>query len=363
MDIIDPRIETLTVTYNSITYPISYFTPAIKIEGITDEAYPDWAVGTTFAKEDFCIIPELKRKYKSVADGNVGNFPAIKGSAHWVDYGAINSYLMFATDQDIGATTTGTDVLLEFDFSTATAIAGVDISFESAHVMLIDTLGIIYKSDYVALTSYSIDDAVVYAEKLWVSLQNTNVGNTPDTSPSFWVEAPERVYFSETISGTDFGCATFEGYFFDPIVVNTRSILTDLYWLPSSILRLKMTGETKLSTICLGVTESLGATIVGAKLRHESTSKFKISEFTGFKEILRYGKVRLLEGEVIYDTERFGYTSQIADRIMDRNIIWIPTTEDKFSEAISLGYIEQLEIPMEVATKTKSNVRIVGINK
>ena len=363
MDIIDPRIEILTVTYNSITYSATYYKPAIKIAGITDEAYPNWAVGTTYALEDFCIVPELKRKYKSASSGNIGNFPPIKGSTHWVDYGAINSYLMFATDQDIGAQSIGTDVLLEFDFSTATAIAGIDIRFVTAHVMLIDTSGITYKSDYVAGTTYLINEAVVFDDKLWVSLQNANTGHTPNTSPTFWVEAPERVYLSETILGTTYGVATFAGYFFDPITVKTRSILTGLYWLPSSILRLKMTGETKLSTICHGITESLGATIVGAKLRHESTSKFKISDFTGFREIIRYGKVRLLEGEVIYDTERFGYTSQIADRIMDKNIIWIPSDDDKFSEAISIGYIEQLEIPMEVATKTKSNIRVVGINK
>lgn len=363
MVIIDPRIETLTVTYDNITYSATYYKPAIKIEGITDESYPSWAVGTTFAAEDFCIIPELKRKYKSTASGNIGNFPAVKGSTQWVDYGAINSYLMFSTDQDIGAQTVGTNVLLEFNFGTATAIAGIDIRFVTAHVMLIDTLDITYKSDYVAGTTYLIDEAVVFSEKLWVSLQNANTGNTPDTSPTFWVEAPERVHFSETISGSSYGVSTFAGYFFDPIVVKTRSILTGLYWLPSSILRIKMAGEAKLATICHGITEDLGATIVGAKLRHESTSKFKVSDFTGFREVIRYGKVRLLEGEVIYDTARFGYTSQIADRIMDRNVIWIPTTQDRFSEAISLGYIEQLEIPMEVATMTKSNVRIVGINK
>lgn len=363
MDIIDPRVETLTVTYDSITYSATYYKPATKITGITDEAYPNWTAGTTFAEGDFCIVPELKRKYRSASSSNTGNFPPIKGSIHWVDYGAINSYLMFSTDQDIGAQSIGTDVLLEFNFNTATAIAGVDIRFDSAHVMLIDTSGITYKSDYIAGTTYLIDEAVIFDQKLWVSLQNANTGHTPDISPTFWAEAPERVFFSETIAGTTYGVATFAGYFFDPIVVKTRSILTGLYWLPSSILRIKMTGETKLATICYGTTENLGCTIVGAKLRHESTSKFKVSDFTGFREVIRYGKARLLEGEVIYDTERFGYTSQIADRIMDRNIVWIPTKEDKFSEAISLGYIEQLEIPMEVATKTKSNVRIVGVNK
>lgn len=363
MNIIDPRVETLTVTYDNIIYPATYYKPATTISGIVDEAYPNWAVGTTFAEGDFCIIPELKRKYLSATASNTANFPPVKDSTHWVDYGAINSYLMYATDEDIGAQTVGTDVLMEYDFSTATAIAGIDIRFGSAHVMLIDNSNINYKSDYVAGTTYIVDDAVVFDEKLWKSLQAGNTGNTPDTSPTFWEEVPELVYFSQTISGTSYGVETWAGYFFDPITIKTRSILTGLYWLPSSTLRIKTEGESKFGTIGYGALEDLGFTIEGARLRYESTSRFTVSDFTGFKSITRYGKVRLLEGEVLYDTDKFTYTSQIADRIMDKNVIWVPTEEDIFTDAISLGYIENFELPMTTFDMTSSPIRVVGINK
>ena len=362
MEIIDPKITTLSVTYNSITYSYDYYKPAIKITGITDEAYANWAVGTTFAAEDFCIVPELKRKYKSTVAGNLGNFPPEKNSTKWVDYGAINSYLMFSMDEDIGSQTVGTDVLLEFDFSTYTAISGIDISFLSARVMLIDTLGIVYKSDYIPGTTYLINEAVIYNDKLWVSLQNANIGHTPNISPTYWAEAPTRIHFDKTISGANYGVETFNDYFFAPLTTKTRSILTGLYWLPSSILRLKMTGAVKLASICHGITEDLGCSIEGMKLTHQSTSKFKISDYTGYRSITRYGKVRLIEGQIVYDTANFAYMSQIVDRVMDKNIIWIPTTTDIFSEAVSLGYIEQAELPMSKGEKTDTPIRIVGIN-
>lgn len=412
MDFVDPKITSLSVTYNDITYTTDYYNPAVKITGVTDQSYPDWSesivtagsfvvglkyqivtIGTTdftligasantvgvvftatgvgtgtgtaqsaYNTGDYVIIPELKRIFRSASDANVGKFPLAYLDTDWVDYGVINSYAMFATDENIGSKTTGTDSIFEFNFSVSNTIVGTDLDFVSADVLLINTDGINYLSDYVAGTTYAVDDAVVYNNSLWVSLLGSNTGNTPDVSPTYWVEAPERIFFDQNILGTDIGVPDFAAYFFAPIAKRTRYILTGLEWLPHSILRIKFTGALSIGTICLGRQESLGASLVGAKLRYQSTSKIKENSFTGFRDVIRYGKIRILEVDVIYDRDLFASTSQKIERIIDKNIVWIPTEEDTFSEAITIGYIENFDLPMDDFDISKSTTRIVGVS-
>ena len=43
-----------------------------------------------------------------------------------------------------------------------------------------------WRQAYAAGTTYAIDDAVLFNGSAYVSLQNSNTGNTPDASPAFW---------------------------------------------------------------------------------------------------------------------------------------------------------------------------------
>src|SRR5207248_3260193 len=43
-----------------------------------------------------------------------------------------------------------------------------------------------YTGSYAASTNYAIHDAVSWQGSTWVSLQSSNLGNTPDESPYWW---------------------------------------------------------------------------------------------------------------------------------------------------------------------------------
>jgi len=363
MNYIEPKTETLSVTYNDITYETTYYKPATTISGVVDESHSNWAVGTTYATGDYVIVPELKRIYRSTSNSNVGNFPLEIDTTDWVDFGAINSYLMFATDEDIGSQTSGTDGYLEFDFSQSNTIAGLDLEFTTSYTMLIRTDTITYLGTYASGTTYNIDERVYYQQKLYKSLVGSNTANTPDTSPTFWEEDTDNVYFNETILGTDIGCSTYGEYFYTSAKSLTRKIITDLEWLPSSILRIDFVGSWKAGTMCYNTLEDFGCTLVESKIRYQSNSKITTNEFTGFRTVLRLGRVRILDCDVIIDAELFGDTLQKADNLIDKNIIWVPSTEDKFTEAISIGYIEDLDVPMNNSQKFQTKLRIVGVSK
>ena len=365
MQYIDPKVTTLSITYDTVTYTHDYYNVPTIMTGVVDEAHPDWAVGTVFGVGDYCIVPELKRIFRSTKAANTGEFPLDINNldVSWVDYGTINSYKAFSTDSDIGSQTTGTDGVLEFDFSQSNSIVGVDLNFITAEILLIKTDGINYLSDYVAGTTYAVDDAVIEGNALYISLQAGNIGNLPSTSPAQWIVNTDRIYFDEQIDGKDIGCSTYGEYFYTSAVPLSRKVLTGLTWLPESNLRIKLNGAFKLGTIGYNNIREFGATIVESKLRYQSSSKIKTNEFTGFRTVLRFGTVRLLDVDIIFDEELFGQTSQTVSELIDKNIVWIPTTVDKFTEAISIGYIEDFELPMNVNTKFKTTARIIGVSK
>ena len=362
MNYVKPLENNLSVVYNGITYEVSYYKPPLTLTGITDETYPEWAVGTTYNVGDYVKIDALKKIYRSTLASNTGNYP-LADTVNWVDYGSLNSYNMFCSDENIGSTTTGTDSVMTFDFSGSDTVAFIDVNFITARVTLFDTLNYVYKNDYNAATTYAVNDAVYYNKKIYVSLVDSNSGNTPDVSPTQWAENTNDVYFNEEIHGYDIGCLSFSEYFYTEKTIKKRVILTGLEWLASSILRVEMIGSYEIGTIVYGTEKTLGCSLVGSTLQYEDRSLISNNKFTGFRTVKRYGKIRILDCSVIFDTDEFNVQTSKIDDIISRNILWIPTHADKFSESISIGYIENFTIPMENATKTQTQTKIIGVSK
>jgi len=361
MNYVNPLLTELSITSNDIEYTENYYTPTTYLTGVTDEAYSDWLVGTAYNVGDYVIVPELKRIFRS-ATSHTGTFPP-SDSTVWQDWGVVNSYAMFASDSNIGSLTTGTDSIMEFDFSQSDTIVGVDLNFVSATIILFDTSTITYLGDYAGGTTYAIDEAVLYDGILYSSLTAGNTGNQPDISPTEWDERDDLVYFDESILGSDIGCLDYADYYYTDKTDKKRVILTDLEWLPESILRITMSGASSIGTINYGKVDEMGVTLRGTSLSYESTSAFSTNEFTGYREIIRYGKVRILEVVITYDLDDFNVLSTKIDDIIDKNIIFIPSSLDKFSEQITIGYIEKFKLPVSQFQDTQTVARVIGVNK
>jgi len=360
MNYVNPNTQQLSVTYDSITYYANYYKPATLLTGVVDEAYSNWAAGTTYAVGDFAIIPELKRIYRSASE-NTGKFPAIENSIDWVFWATLNSYNMFASDINIGSKTNGTNKVMEFDFSRSDTIAGLDLDFILAQVILFSTTGINYLGDYVPATIYNTDDAVLDGGILYSSKIDTNTGNTPGTSPIQWEVRNDLIFYNEAINGNDIGCLSYGEYFYTDAKINKRVVIAGLEWLPSSILRITLDGEASIGTIVYGKEEELGATLVGSSLTFEDKSTISTDAISGFRTVKRYGSVRVIDCSIIYETDDFNVLAQKISGILSRNILWIPTDLDKFSEAVDIGYLEKWRLPMEAASKSQTQATIVGV--
>ena len=313
MNFAELKEEVLSVEHEGITYQKTIYKNATTITGVTDEQYPEYSETQKYLHGDNVIVPELKSIYRSTIgtkeEPNVGNFPCIQNSEKWVWFGYVNSANMFALDENIGAKTVGTDVVITMDFNQCNILSFVDCKF---HLLTVS--------------------------------QKCNTTQ----------EVTEFV-----ISGKDISFDDFAEYCFKP-TKQKRKVILDLEWLPSSTVTLTFTGDMSIGTLGIGREEELGFNIIGNLLTWESQSKFDINQFTGFRTVLRKGSVRVLSAELIVDTNNFNSTAMRVDEIFDRYMLWIPTKKDVFAENIDIGYLENFS--MKANDKSiPTQCKIVGV--
>lgn len=310
MNFADLKRETLTVTHGGVTYSKELYVSATSVTGIADESYPAWNVATTYTVGAYVIVPELKSIYKS-GSSNTGIFPP-SDSTTWTWWGFINSMNMFACDENMGSQTIGTNAVITMPFNQNNVLGIVDTDFSTLNIKQID------------------------------NILNEEIKNID-------------------IASRDISCSSFAEYCYKKTILNRKIIIQDLEWHPNSKVVLTFSGTCKIGTIGMGFLEDLGIVLLGTSLDWESKSKIKIDEFTGYRSVIRYGKVRVLNVNVLFGIEEFNSTALKIDYILDRNILFVPTELDNFSEMISIGYIEKFKLPIENSNKIQTSTSIVGV--
>lgn len=131
MNFIDLKREVLSVTHNDITYTKEVYKSTSLITGVSDAAHPAWTSTQEYLTGEYVVVPELKAIYRSTST-NTDKFPLEYLGSDWVFWGFINSYNMFASDENIGSHTTGEDIVITLDFSQMNTLALLDIEFEGS---------------------------------------------------------------------------------------------------------------------------------------------------------------------------------------------------------------------------------------
>lgn len=310
MNYVELKKETLSVTYNNVTYSKEFYAPAISVTGVVDETHPSWNDTAAYTVDDYAIVPELKSIYRCSVN-NTGKFPAGNPS-FWTFWGYLNSVNMFACDESIGSKTIGTDVVVTLPFSRCNTLAIVDTDFSFVNIKQINNK-----------------------------------------------TSEEVVNFTK--NSRDISCASYSEYFYKPVDTKRKVIVDNLKWLPNSNLVITFTGSCKIGTIGRGLIQDLGMTMLGTSLDWETRSKIKVDEFTNFRTVLRYGKVRVLTVQLIFKIDEFNRTAKKIDDLLDKNILFIPTNQDKFSELITIGYMEKFKLPLDNPETIQTSTQIIGV--
>jgi len=286
-----------------------YLAPSV-LNGVVDENYPEYSSSTTYNTGDYVIVSALKTIYKCAADNVQGVYPP-SDPTKWVDFGFINSYRMLAVDEQIGEKTEGQDIYMELDFSRSTTIAFINTDFEEVTLQQFDGDGNLVKE---------------------VSLQSK-----------------------------DISCSSFAQYFLDEAKRKTRIIEFNFSWIGTSTLKVQFTGETKIGSMVVGKSQELGITLYGTTLTFQDKSVVHRDEITGFRKVLRHGNIRVLEAKIATYNSDFNQIAQKLTQIVGKNVLWIPTNLDKFSEMINIAYIEKAPLPINNPKINETSITLIGV--
>lgn len=201
-----------------IIRPVTVTDSVLDASNITENDFPQWAVGTTYAIGAKVIVLSTHRIYESLVGSNLGNDPTTDDGTKWLNIGATNRWRAFDNTITDQATNT-TSITYSFDpQSLVNSIAFFNLEAIEIEVTVTDPV-----------------DGVVYDETVSL-VDNSAVEN-------WW------------------------SYFFEPIVRKSELVLFDLPNYVSAIVDVSInagTGNTaKVGQIVFGNQKTLGLTTYG----------------------------------------------------------------------------------------------------
>lgn len=381
MKYVNPPTEILSITSNNNTYSKTIYKQPSLLEGVTDESYPDYSSDSTYNTGDFVIVPELKTIYRCTADSTKNKLPPEYPDL-WVDWGFVNSYLMLATDEDIGAQTTGTDVKIEIDFNLSDTLGLINTEFveilleewnTAINVITGELLGTgdgsnkTFYTDYKPVlteseTIYKNGNALTRDTDYTIDYATGTV--TLNDAPADGDKIKADYTFCSVrriIQGKEIGVDTYAEYFYSPLQEKTRAIVQNLDWDSPNKLRLTFSGNTKIGNLLIGNSQDLGITLMGTSLSFRDKSKIDNNPNTTYRKVIRYGHIRVLDAKIIFTNPQYDTVAKKINEIIGKNALFIPNEQDCYTEMSNLAYIESVNLPINNSVITQSNMTLIGV--
>ena len=247
---------------------------------VSENDYPAWASGTTYAQNAFCISPVTHRVYQSLVANNSGRDPTdvnnqSGATPYWEDYGPTNQWAMFdgeANTQTVAASPL--TVVLHARVVTDMYLAGV------------------------------------VADTVTVTVRDAPGGNTIFT----------QAYSMEASAPADY----YE-YFFDPFKPLTDLLVrsVDPYGNGEvTVVLSSSSGTVKCGLLAVGSVSALGDTQYGAKAKPKSYSSIKTDKF-GRTSIVRRKATTDLSATAMLKLEDANDVLATIQGLLDVPAVWI----------------------------------------
>jgi hypothetical protein len=283
---------------------------------------------------------------------------------------------------------------------------------------LISTTAVETYPTYAAGTTYAINAFVVYLNKVYQSLQASNTGNTPGTSPTFWqyisVGNKQAMFDSEVstqttattslttvvapaviinslayleLQGTQLQVEVRDGaggtivynktialdntiildwymYFFEPYNPKTEVILSDVPPYLNARITTTLTGSSgstvKIGSMIYGTVYKLGTTQYGVSSGIRDYSVKQTDDF-GNTTFLQRAFSRRMEANVFMNNTALAFNQRLLTTLRAVPAVWIGSTEDNFSPITVFGYYRDFNIDISYPTFSLCRIEIEGL--
>jgi hypothetical protein len=283
---------------------------------------------------------------------------------------------------------------------------------------LISTTAVEAYPTYAAGTPYALNAFVVDLNKVYQSLQASNTGHTPDSSPTFWqyisvgnkqamfdnevstqttatttlttVVAPAVIINSLAyleLQGTQLQVEVRDGaggtivynktialdntiildwymYFFEPYNPKTEVILSDVPPYLNARITTTLTGSSgstvKIGSMIYGTVYKLGTTQYGVSSGIRDYSVKQTDDF-GNTTFLQRAFSRRMEANVFMNNTALAFNQRLLTTLRAVPAVWIGSTEDNFSPITVFGYYRDFNIDISYPTFSLCRIEIEGL--
>lgn len=273
----------------------------------------EWVAGT-YNKGDQRIKSSTHRIYEVVADPSTSDDPEVGvdlDPPSWIDVGATNRWRMF--DNTVSSQTTGANINVFIENQPIiTSVSGFNISgTDLVKVQLLTDTGFTYERDIIMQ-----DDSVV---------------------GGWW------------------------DYFFEPIVAQTRFIITDLPMYPNTQLIVRTYGdEVAFGELIIGRGQNIGTTQHGTGWQGLDFSVKERNQFGEFT-VVQGLTADLLDYDIKVEKTRFGYVKGILKSLTGIPTVWIGNPSDTNDGTAVFGYYRDAQINFTSPSIIDMTVQVEGL--
>lgn len=288
---------------------------------VAETDYPEFALTTTYAEGDRCIVIATHKVYESLADGNVGNYPptdVLADVPKWLEVSATNRWKAF--DTSVGTLTENANSI------TYTITPGV----------IFDSIA------FLALTAQTVQikltdpvDGVVYHETV----------NLLDMIPTGTIPAMD-----------------WYAYFFSDIRQTSEVARPGISLYLNTVVEITITytgGTAKVGSIILGTQMTLGETLYSPQvgIRDYST---KDTDTYGNPVIVERAYAHKGSFDIIIPKASIAYVRNVLASYRATLLLWIGA--DDHEETIIYGFFKEFNIVISYPDYAECSIEIEGIS-
>lgn len=281
--------------------------------------------------------------------------------------------------------------------------------------MLVSSNAVESSPNYSAGTTYAKDSIVNSGTHLYQSLVNNNLGNTPSTSPLYWLDigpnnihamfdnqistatisaTPLNVVFKPGIfnslaliglSGNQVAVTVRDGtggpiiysaafaldgtvisdwyqYFFEPFVQKSEVVMTDIPPFSNSEVTISLTGGStvQIGLCSFGTFYFLGDAEYGANVGITDYSRKDTDDF-GVTTFVQRAYSKRMSARLMLDTAQINRIQRILADIRATPSLWIGADGDDYLPTLMYGYYRDFSIDIAYQNKSFCSLEIEGL--